>query len=317
MRALLITLAIASVAAQCDRWAAAGECTRNPEYMRVRCADECAQAANAAPPSPAPSPLLVYTKSACAAWAAAGECAHNRIFMSQSCSAACQCESWASAGECTRNSAFMLEGCADACTRSPPLPPPPPPAVESDCVKWAAMGECETNAAFMMHSCSAACEEATRQRPCSLQACSGLAEHACDADSMHVTAAASPTAPAPWHTLPQLANSPAPIAVINEAEVPARLLWVDGLGVEHAFEGCRCLALKASNCVPIASLIRCGACVRGGDAWCKASAAVFYRPPLEIARDALGARGARFREIAARLVREHPVRPRVVPVQRE
>ena len=287
MRALLITLAILSVAAQCDRWAAAGECTRNPEYMRVRCADECAQAANAAPPSPAPSPLLVYTKSACAAWAAAGECAHNRIFMSQSCSAACQ------------------------------LPPPPPPAVESDCVKWAAMGECETNAAFMMHSCSAACEEATRQRPCSLQACSGLAEHACDADSMHVTAAASPTAPAPWHTLPQLANSPAPIAVINEAEVPARLLWVDGLGVEHAFEGCRCLALKASNCVPIASLIRCGACVRGGDAWCKASATVFYRPPLEIARDALGARGASFREIAARLVREHPVRPRVVPVQRE
>ena len=236
MRALLITLAILSVAAQCDRWAAAGECTRNPEYMRVRCADECAQAANAAPPpSPAPSPLLVYTKSACAAWAAAGECAHNRIFMSQSCSAACQCESWASAGECTRNSAFMLEGCADACTRSPPLPPPPPPAVESDCVKWAAMGECETNAAFMMHSCSAACEEATRQRPCSLQACSGLAEHACDADSMHVTAAASPTAPAPWHTLPQLANTPAPIAVINEAEVPARLLWVDGLGM-HACE---------------------------------------------------------------------------------
>ena len=167
MRALLITLAIASVAAQCDRWAAAGECTRNPEYMRVRCADECAQAANAAPPSPAPSPLLVYTKSACAAWAAAGEC--------------------------------------------------------------------ETNAAFMMHSCSAACEEATRQRPCSLQACSGLAEHACDADSMHVTAAASPTAPAPWHTLPQLANTPAPIAVINEAEVPARLLWVDGLGM-HACE---------------------------------------------------------------------------------
>ena len=98
MRALLITLAIASVAAQCDRWAAAGECTRNPEYMRVRCADECAQAANA----PASSPLLVYTKSACAAWAAAGECTHNRIFMSQSCSAACQCESWASAGECTR-----------------------------------------------------------------------------------------------------------------------------------------------------------------------------------------------------------------------
>ena len=205
MRALLITLAIASVAAQCDRWAAAGECTRNPEYMRVRCADECAQAANA----PASSPLLVYTKSACAAWAAAGEC--------------------------TRNSAFMLEGCADACTRSPPPPPPPPPAVESDCVKWAAMGECETNAAFMMHSCSAACEEATRQRPCSLQACSGLAEHACDADSMHVTAAASPTAPAPWHTLPQLANTPAPIAVINEAEVPARLLWVDGLGM-HACE---------------------------------------------------------------------------------
>ena len=194
MRALLITLAIASVAAQCDRWAAAGECTRNPEYMRVRCADECAQAANAAPPpSPAPSPLLVYTKSACAAWAAAGECAHNRIFMSQSCSEACQCES------------------------------------------WAAMGECETNAAFMMHSCSAACEEATRQRPCSLHACSGLAEHACDADSMHVTAAASPTAPAPWHTLPQLANTPAPIAVINEAEVPARLLWVDGLGM-HACE---------------------------------------------------------------------------------
>ena len=165
--------------------------------MRVRCADECAQAANA----PASSPLLVYTKSACAAWAAAGECAHNRIFMSQSCSGACQCESWASAGECTRNSAFMLEGCADACTRSPPPPPPPPPAVESDCVKWAAMGECETNAAFMMHSCSAACEEATRQRPCSLQACSGLA----------------------------------PIAVINEAEVPARLLWVDGLGM-HACE---------------------------------------------------------------------------------
>ena len=237
MRALPITLvAITSVAAQCDRWAAAGECTRNPDYMRVRCADECAQAANAAPPpSPAPSPLPVYTKSACAAWAAAGECAHNRNFMSQSCSTACQCESWANAGECTRNSAFMLEGCADACTRSPPPPPPPPPAVESECVKWAAVGECEANAAFMMHSCSAACEEATRQRPCSMRVCAGLAEHACDADSMPVAAAASPTAPAPWHTLPQLTNTPAPIAVINEAEVPARLLWVDALGVEHAF----------------------------------------------------------------------------------
>jgi hypothetical protein len=77
--------------------------------MRVRCADECAQAANAAPPSPAPSPLLVYTKSACAAWAAAGECAHNRIFMSQSCSAACQCESWASAGECTTSRVHAWE----------------------------------------------------------------------------------------------------------------------------------------------------------------------------------------------------------------
>ena len=112
---------------------------------------------------------------------------------------------------------------------------PPPPAVESECVKWAAVGECETNAAFMMHSCSAACEEATRQRPCSLRACAGLAEQACDADSMHVAAAASPTAPAPWHTLPQLTNTPAPIAVINEAEVPARLLCVDGLGM-HACE---------------------------------------------------------------------------------
>jgi hypothetical protein len=50
---------------------------------------------------------------------------------------------------------------------------------------------------------------------------------------MPVAAAASPTAPAPWHTLPQLTNTPAPIAVINEAEVPARLLWVDALGL-HA-----------------------------------------------------------------------------------
>ena len=98
---------------QCDSWAAAGECTANPTYMREQCSSACR----------------------CHSWAAAGECANNPSYMRANCEAACMhrepsppppppalteadCATWAAEGECEQNADFMAFACATACVRA-------------------------------------------------------------------------------------------------------------------------------------------------------------------------------------------------------
>ena len=96
--------------AQCDSWAAAGECTANPSYMRQQCSSACR----------------------CHSWATAGECASNPSYMRVHCQAACMqrepsppppppaldCMTWAAEGECEHNADFMAFACATACVRA-------------------------------------------------------------------------------------------------------------------------------------------------------------------------------------------------------
>jgi len=72
--------------ADCAAWAAAGECTANPAFMRTECKVTCERADEAA------SAHLVdlYTpKAECVQWAQIGECESNKAFMQAQCAFSC------------------------------------------------------------------------------------------------------------------------------------------------------------------------------------------------------------------------------------
>uniref|UniRef100_A0A7S3TYV7 Fe2OG dioxygenase domain-containing protein n=1 Tax=Strombidinopsis acuminata TaxID=141414 RepID=A0A7S3TYV7_9SPIT len=66
--------------AECDRWAQAGECAKNPAFMNSACSASCE----------AFGPKDTYeSPSSCVSWANSGECEANPAFMFESCAASC------------------------------------------------------------------------------------------------------------------------------------------------------------------------------------------------------------------------------------
>lgn len=62
--------------AQCERWAALGECLRNYQFMLGTCRAQCTH-------------NLVDISSQCINWSESGECEANPLFMAGSCNASC------------------------------------------------------------------------------------------------------------------------------------------------------------------------------------------------------------------------------------
>lgn len=83
--------------ANCASWAAAGECSSNPDFMRTQCKVTC-ERADAQQTSPVKlsgtSGLrdTWKTPSDCIAWAGSGECENNPSFMSSNCALSCSPE---------------------------------------------------------------------------------------------------------------------------------------------------------------------------------------------------------------------------------
>jgi len=123
---------------QCSYWASAGECARNPQYMKTNCKKSC----NACSGSGSPrrrrraatggqgSGNCQDANNQCSYWATAGECARNPQYMRVNCKRSCnacsgsggtcndgnnQCRYWASSGECTRNPQYMRANCKKSC----------------------------------------------------------------------------------------------------------------------------------------------------------------------------------------------------------
>lgn len=91
-------------AVECAAWAAEGECSRNPVFMRVHCRKSChlcvdshkAPAAIEEVQSPAKAAAAAAAaapcedkSTSCAAWTKAGECQRNRKFMHAECRSSC------------------------------------------------------------------------------------------------------------------------------------------------------------------------------------------------------------------------------------
>jgi len=88
---------------ECQKWARAGECTRNAAFMHGACPQSCNKcpppeqqqhAAQQQPPPKAAAPSdgaekCVDINGSCTAWAKAGECENNPGFMGRSCKRSC------------------------------------------------------------------------------------------------------------------------------------------------------------------------------------------------------------------------------------
>lgn len=123
-----------SDAAECGRWAAAGQCETNSAWMRDQCRASCKLC----------DPCQDQSRD-CAQWHQGEHCVRNRRFMAKLCQRTCgwcgkdvqrpdpalcadediKCEEWAKRDECSTNRAFMSTECRRSCKlcRSAPTPP--------------------------------------------------------------------------------------------------------------------------------------------------------------------------------------------------
>ena len=156
--------------AECNGWAAHGECERNKAWMLKACTAACYRIASGLPVAESP-PKASVSAASCERWAGVGECERNPTWMQQECAAACergrpsqnitqaQCDSWAMCGECKRNAAWMGLECPVACARLSAGRPLVTQNVSSaTCISWARHGEFERNNAFMRAACAVACD---------------------------------------------------------------------------------------------------------------------------------------------------------------
>merc|ERR1719361_1558325 len=81
----------ASARVQCRGWAARGECTKNPNYMKVCCAGSC---------NSCPQTSKCKNGHGAPSWCRAGQP---------------HCHSWAVRGECNKNPKYMKVCCAGSC----------------------------------------------------------------------------------------------------------------------------------------------------------------------------------------------------------
>ena len=218
-------------AAQCDGWAEAGECERNPEWMLSSCGAACA---DLPPPS----------KAECERWAASGECEHNSVYMlgamrgggdggsggsgsgggggggggrEGQCVAAC--EAARLRPSCTIE---ICRGAVVACVRfnhsaaAPAAQKQQPQRQVTECDGWAEAGECERNPEWMLSSCPKECADRDPPLP------------PCPPPRRRGRAAPPPppcgTAAPPWRSGLQLGAS---FSFRNEAGERVELLWVD------------------------------------------------------------------------------------------
>ena len=139
---------------ECRGWAEAGECEKNPDFMRVSCKRSCGMCEGFLK-APVRRGCQDEPDYGCAERAAQGECDSNKGEMLIRCIKSCNvcrwrslldealgcddthqnCPSWKEAGECTRNPHYMHENCPVACgacttkRTSCDRPPETPPTV--------------------------------------------------------------------------------------------------------------------------------------------------------------------------------------------
>lgn len=146
---LLLCAAVAAASAaapkadadeNCARWAADGECAKNPQYMASNCAVACAGAGK----------YKSQMARECAGYADAGECSRNPAFMLSTCRA--ECEAW------EKKHGLVIDK-------------------SGSCVEWSLLGKCESEPARMAAECNTSC---TVQRRCRRSTFTGWSIGVCD-----------------------------------------------------------------------------------------------------------------------------------------
>nr|QNH72427.1 toxin candidate TRINITY_DN38610_c0_g1_i1 [Pachycerianthus maua] len=109
----------------CEKWAKAGECQKNPSFMKASCCLSCTKYKDI-PIENKPTTCKDSQKD-CSLWAKKGECQKNPDYMLGSCCASCkdwtcvdesvECERWAREGECSKNPEYMGTSCRLSCKR--------------------------------------------------------------------------------------------------------------------------------------------------------------------------------------------------------
>jgi len=91
----------------CSGWAKAGECDRNPAFMKTSCCMSCGLGTTTPPPTPPPTPAPMMAAASdckdenpsCVPWSTAGECERNPTWMKANCKMSCKaCEAVPAAG---------------------------------------------------------------------------------------------------------------------------------------------------------------------------------------------------------------------------
>ncbi|XP_022805617.1 multiple epidermal growth factor-like domains protein 10 [Stylophora pistillata] len=139
----------------CERWAAVGECEKNPVWMIPNCCVSCKhhQASKDCSDS----------NPSCPRWAYARECENNRAWMLKNCRKSCnqcgdctdsdpKCPSWALSNQCSSGDK-MNEKCRRSCGLCRVYDR------HKECSAWSAMDECKkSNWTWMVDQCPRSCD---------------------------------------------------------------------------------------------------------------------------------------------------------------
>jgi hypothetical protein len=156
---------------KCPEFAATGECTISPKFMRSNCNLSCSVCGT----------HCIDDNPKCPSYAAGGACFDNPYYMAAHCRQSCGvctrsrqphcadnhsfCSDWAKKGDCEGNAGYMVVACNASCglcgrklSRCKDT--------NDECADWVAEGLCDSNPIWMMPRCSLSCGYcATKREP--------------------------------------------------------------------------------------------------------------------------------------------------------